>query len=277
MPVEGGGARRAALRAKNPLYTLAARRAARRCHRIVCVADAMRERFLARAFGVPVQYITVRSGMEVDAFLTARPGETRQEARRQLGVGPSDFIIGTVARLAEHKGHDDILDALEGELRSRPDWKLLWVGDGWWRQRLLARAGKMGLGHQILTTGLVPPQRIAPLMRAMDLLVHPSLREGLPRTVPQALLCDTPVVAYDADGTREACVNHQTGLLVPAGNIERLRESICWMAHHPDQRRAMTERGNAMCRDMFSAERMVDVLERVYERALEMATGSARG
>src|SRR5690606_17277975 len=169
--------------------------------------------------------------------------------------------------------HDDILDAFGEELQARPDWKLLWVGDGWWRERLLQRAGQMGLGggRQVVTTGLVPPQDVPKMIRAMDLLVHPSYREGLPRTVPQALLCGVPVVAYDVDGTREACLDGETGLLVPAGNIERLRESILHMAADPAARRRMAERGRDMCRDMFSAERMVSELERVYERAMEMA------
>ncbi|MFG0286133.1 MAG: glycosyltransferase family 4 protein, partial [Phycisphaerales bacterium JB039] len=271
MPIEGGMAQRGAIRAKNLLYTLAERHAAKRCHQIVCVADAMRDQYLARGIGRPEQYVTVRSGMEVEAFLEAQPGETRAEVRAELGLGERDFVIGTVARLAQHKGHDDVLDALSEEMRSRPDWKLLWVGDGWWRERLLRRAGALGLAGQVITTGLVEPARVAPMIRAMDLLVHPSYREGLPRTVPQALLCAVPVVAYDVDGTREACIEQQTGRLVGPGNIERLRESILWMAQHPAERRAMAERGREMCREMFSAGRMVEDLERVYERALELA------
>src|SRR5262249_54855575 len=125
---------------------------------------------------------------------------------RALGFENGDFVIGTVARLTEHKGHDDLLDALGEDLKANPRWKLLWVGDGWWRERLLARARAMGLGvqelestsrseplttspAQVIVTGLVPSDRVPAMIRAMDLLVHPSYREGLPRTVPQALLC----------------------------------------------------------------------------------------
>jgi glycosyltransferase involved in cell wall biosynthesis len=112
------------------------------------------------------------------------------------------------------------------------------------------------------------------MMRAMDLLVHPSYREGLPRTVPQALLCGTPVVASDTDGTREACLDRETGLLFPVGDAGALREAVVWMHDHPEERAAMTARGTALCRDRFSAERMVEELERVYDRALSMAEGS---
>src|SRR5205085_982530 len=98
---------------------------------------------------------------------------------------------------------DDLLDALGEDLKRRPEWKLLWVGNGWWRERLMARVAKMGLSQQVITTGLVPPECVPGLVRSMDILAHPSYREGLPRTVPQALLCGVAPVAYDVDGTGE--------------------------------------------------------------------------
>jgi len=259
---------------KNTLYAAAERFAARRCHVLVSVADAMTDQYLDRRIGNPEQYVTVRSGMEVERYLHADPGEGREEVRRDLGLMPDDFVIGTVARLAEHKGHDDLLDALADELRTRPAWKLLWVGDGWWRTRLLRRVNDMGLQGRVLMTGLVPQERVAPMMRAMDLLVHPSHREGLPRTVPQALLCGTPVVASDADGTPEVCIDWKTGRLYPVADVTRLREAVLWMADHPEERRAMTARGMAACREEFSADRMVERLEEVYARALAQSTES---
>ncbi len=274
MPIDGGPMQRAKRRAANRLYTLAERAAARRCHVIVSVADAMTREFLARRIGRPEQYVTVYSGMEVERYLTPTgPDEDRACVRRALGFSSEDFVIGTVARLAEHKGHDDILDALGVELRARPSWKLLWVGDGWWRDRLLARVESMGLGGRVVTTGLVPSERVPAHLRAMDVLVHPSSREGLPRTVPQALLCGVCPVAYDVDGTGEACIDGVTGRLVPAGDRARLREAIVGLYDEPAKREAMAARGRSMCRERFSTERMVRDLSTVYERALGMARG----
>lgn len=271
MPLEGSGVRRLKIRLNNFLYTLAERHAAGRSDVIVSVADAMTREFLSRGIGRPEQYVTVYSGMETGAFLEAARGESRDEVRGTLGIGADEFVIGTVARLAEHKGHDDILDAIGGELRARPSWKLLWVGDGWWRERLLARVREMGLEGRVVTTGLVVPERVPGLMRAMDVLVHPSYREGLPRTVPQALLCGTPVVAYDVDGTSEACLDparvgevEATGLLVALADRSGLHDAIVWMAEHPEERAAMGVRGRALCAERFSTERMVAHLERVY-------------
>jgi len=293
MPVEGSPIRRLKVRANNLLYTLAERHAAKRCHAIVSVADAMTRQFLARGIGTPDQYTTVRSGMETAPYLRPAPRQTRGDIRGYLGFHPNDFVIGTVARLAEHKGHDDLLDALADDLKRNPHWKLLWVGDGWWKDRLLAKARTLGLriaelnqpptsaspphlptsspplpSPQLLLTGLVPPQRIPALIRSVDVLAHPSYREGLPRTVPQALLCGVCPVAYDVDGTGEACREMQTGRLVPLADLNRLREAIEWCASHPAERQALATRGQHECATQFSAETMVTQLEQIYSRTL---------
>ncbi|MFO0830469.1 MAG: glycosyltransferase [Phycisphaerales bacterium] len=276
MPVEGGAVHRAKVRAMNLAYTLAERFAAQRCHTIVSVADAMTREFLARGIGDAAQYTTVRSGMDVQPFLTAAPGEDRAAVRASLGLTDADFVVGTVARLAQHKGHDDLLDALADDLRGNPHWKLLWVGDGWWKDRLMAKAESMGLRRQVLLTGLVPPERIPAMVRAMDVLAHPSYREGLPRTVPQALLCGVCPVAYNVDGTGEACREMETGRLVRVGDLAGLRSAIAWCAENPQERAALAARGRDECRGAFSAGEMVRCLELVYAGAVSGKGGSSR-
>lgn len=287
MPVEGGVFKRVKVRLLNWAYTLAERRAAGECHRIVCVADAMKQEFLRRGIGRDEQYVTVRSGMEVERYLTASPGESREETRRALGLAEGDFVIGTVARLAEHKGHDDLLEGLGADLKKNPAWKLLWVGDGWWRERLVAKARALGLGtrdavptageagDQVILAGLVAPQRIPAMMRAMDVLAHPSYREGLPRTIPQALLCGVCPVAYDVDGTGEACIDMKTGRLVPLGDRSSLRDAIRWCAQNANRREELALAGRAMCEREFSVGAMVDGLDKVYAEALRMARDGA--
>jgi glycosyltransferase involved in cell wall biosynthesis len=240
--------------------------------------------------------------METDRFLTAAPDQTRQAVCARLGLSPADFVVGTVARLAELKGHDDLLDALADDLRNNPNWKLLWVGDGWRRDRLLSTARTLGLTiaeldrgsaspphllassptpstyhspltthAQLLLTGLLPPDAVPGCIRAMDVLAHPSYREGLPRTVPQALLCGVCPVAYDVDGTGEVFRDGQTGRLIAPGDRAGLRAAIEQLAADPALRAAMAARGRDECRDRFSAERMVADLETVYHRSLELA------
>lgn len=253
-------------------YIVSERWAARRCHRIVSVADAMTRQYLAAGIGRAEQYTTIYSGMETERCLNPEPGQTRDQARADLGFGGEHYVIGTVARLAELKGHDDLLDALGDDLKANPRWRLLWVGDGWWRERLEKRVDSLGLRGRIVITGLVPPERIPALMRAMDVLVHPSYREGLPRTVPQALLCGTPVVAYDADGTGEACIDRVTGRLVNVGDRAGLREAIEWTVANTDEARLLAQAGRDLCRERFSAAHMIDALQAVYSLAHALAS-----
>ncbi len=256
---------------RNALFIRAERFAARRCHKIVCVAEAMHEQFVAAKIGRPEQYTVVYSGMDVDPFLN--PQHERDRVRQELGLSSGDFVVGTIARLAELKGHDDLLDALRPVFVARPNLKLLWVGDGWWRKRLTARLESMNLRDRVVMTGLVSPEEIPGFLQAMDVLAHPSYREGLPRTVTQALLSAKAVIAYDVDGTREVCRHNQTGKLLKPADIEALREAVLWMMDHAEERRAMGERGRAICREQFSAARMVDALERVYGGILEKSPG----
>lgn len=129
---------------------------------------------------------------------------------------------------------------------------------------------------QVICTGLVPPMRVPGLIRAMDVLAHPSSREGLPRTVPQALLCGVCPVAYDVDGTGEACVEMVTGRLVPAGNAAKLREAIEWCESYPSERQGLASAGRERCTREFSVAAMVDGLERAYDKARAIAAKSTR-
>jgi len=300
MPIEGGWLRRTKVRINNAIYTRAEKTAANKCHRIVSVADAMTRQFLARGIGTPELYETVRSGMEIEPYLVVAKGGDRAGVRESLGFDDTHLVIGTVARLAEHKGHDDIIAAIT-QLSQGPRacnmsrWRLLWIGDGWCRERLIANALAAGLGvvqldrarqaplaraagklPTVVLTGLVPPQRIASLMRAMDVLCHPSYREGLPRTVPQALLAKVCPVAYDCDGTGEVCIDMQTGRLVPTGDTAQLAAALDWCARNPDQRAMLAEAGHVKCIAEFSAQAMVHHLEGVYARAMGVAVSRAR-
>jgi glycosyltransferase involved in cell wall biosynthesis len=91
---------------RNRLYVAAERWAARRCHAIISVCNAMTEQALSAGVGRPEQYRTIYSGMDVEAFL--HPARPRADVRRELGLADDEIAFGTVARLFERKGHEDI-------------------------------------------------------------------------------------------------------------------------------------------------------------------------
>jgi glycosyltransferase involved in cell wall biosynthesis len=252
---------------KNAAYIRAERWAAGRCHAIATVADAMRDQALAVGIGRPEQYRTVRSGMLVEPYLD--DAESMHGARARLGLPQDAFIVGTVARLAELKGHDDLLDALGEAMRDDPGIHLLWVGDGWWSERLLGRVRELGLADRVHTPGLVAPETIPGWIKAMDVVAHPSYREGLPRAVVQGLLSARPVVTYALDGAPEVCIDGETGFLVAPGDRAGLRDAVLRLRHDADRGAALGRAGRDRCRTAFDHRTMVRDLEDLYRRVLD--------
>src|SRR5205814_1540896 len=159
-------------RAVNHVYKVLERRTAKITHRIVCVADAMRDQSLAENIGTPRQYVTVYSGMDTRPFL--EPPVPRDIIRAELGLRDEHVAVGTIARLFHLKGHDDLLDLAPELCRQFPNLRFLWVGDGLLRGEFEARIAQMTLQDRFILTGLVKPTQIPELVNAMDVLVHPS-------------------------------------------------------------------------------------------------------
>jgi glycosyltransferase involved in cell wall biosynthesis len=252
--------------AKNRVYVALERWAARRCHAIVSVCDAMTEQALAAGVGRPGQYQTVYSGMDVDAFLS--PPRPRAEVRRELGLADDEVAFATVARLFERKGHDDILAAAPAVLAANPRARFVWIGSGIWRERLEAEAGRLGVRRAIRFTGLVPPDRIPELLHAVDAVVHPSLREGLARVLPQALLSERPAISYDVDGAREVVITDATGILLKPRDIPGLTDAILRLAGDAGLRRRLGEEGRRRFAHRFRHETMTEQLRSLYARLL---------
>jgi glycosyltransferase involved in cell wall biosynthesis len=246
----------------NNIYKWLERRTAPMTHKIVCVADAMRDQSLAAKIGQAEQYVTVYSGMETRPFL--EPPVKREQVRRELGLSDENIAVGTIARLFELKGHDDLLDRAPDLCARFPNLRFLWIGDGLLRGEFENRIASMGLRDRFILTGLVPPTKIPQLTGAMDILVHPSRREGLARALPQGSLAAKPIVTYDIDGNREAMIPDQTGLLIPAFDRGKLEEAIASLLADAALRQRMGAAGREFALSRFDAKVMVDGLERVY-------------
>ena len=249
-------------RSVNTAYRLLERWTAPVTDRIVCVADAMRDQSLAGGVGRREQHVTVYSGMETRPFLS--PPVPRAQVRRRLGLAADDVVVGTIARLFHLKGHDDLLDLAPDLCRRFPRLRFLWVGDGLLRPRFERRIAELGLQDRFVLAGLVPPERVPELTAAMDVLAHPSRREGLARALPQGALCGCPTVTYDVDGNREGLVHGTTGYALPPFDVARFGEALATLLADPDRRRRMGDAGRAFAVGRFDTAVMVDGLERVY-------------
>src|SRR5262249_13653859 len=193
----------------------------------VSVAEAMTRQYLAAGVGRKEQFVCIRSGFCLEPFLSAK---NDPDVRARWGLRRGDFVVGTIARLAPLKGHDDLLSAAPNLLQRCPTMRFLLVGDGPWRERLQHEALGRGVQGHCVFTGLVAPSEIPRLTGIMDALVHLSRREGLARALPQALATARPVVAYDCDGANEVCLQNETGFLVKPGDLSELIERLAHIA-----------------------------------------------
>jgi glycosyltransferase involved in cell wall biosynthesis len=234
----------------------------------ICVADSMRDQSLSGGVGKPPQYVTVYSGMPLAPFL--HPPIDRRTIRRQWGIADDQIIVGTIARLFDLKGHEDLLDLAPVLCRNHPQLRFMWVGDGSLRDTFEKRIAEMNLKDRFILTGLVPPTRIPELANAMDILVHPSRREGLARALPQGSLCGCPCVTYDIDGAKEGVLDGETGFVVPPFDKLALGKAIQTLLKDSILRQAMGSAGREFACKRFGTEVMVDALQRVYESALNM-------
>ena len=245
----------------NIVFRAAERSAARATSHFIVVSDAMKEQYLAARIGRPEQYTKIFSGFNIEPFLAS---QNDPQLRAGLGMAPDDFVIGKIARLFKLKGHDDLFAVAPDLVRQNSKIKFLLIGDGPWRGRFEQLAKSQGLEKHFIFTGLVPPADVPKYTGIMDALIHLSLREGLPRALPQALAAGKPVIAYDCDGAREACRETETGFLVQPGDMPALKNAILQLAGDPLLREKLGSRGREFVRDNFAVEKMVQGIYNLY-------------
>ncbi|GAH50937.1 unnamed protein product, partial [marine sediment metagenome] len=117
---------------------------------------------------------------------------------------------------------------------------------------------------------------IPELIAAMDVLVHASLREGLARTLPQALATGRPVVSFDVDGAREVVFDDKTGYLVPPKDVDGLTAALGKLLGDGELRRRLGAEGRRLVDPMFRKERMVEQIAALYDELLA-GKGAERG
>ncbi|HUS39457.1 MAG TPA: glycosyltransferase family 4 protein, partial [Pirellulales bacterium] len=241
--------------------------AAKRCHHLISVADAMTDLMVNSGVAPRQKFTTVYSGMDVDSFLAA--DQHRDQARQALGYQPDDIVVGKIARLFRLKGHEDVLLAAGDVIRKQPKVKFLFVGDGELKDSVQRRINDMGLQDHFIITGLVAPEKVPEMIGAMDMLIHTSLREGLPRTLPQALIAGRPVISYDIDGAREVAIEGVTGHLIPPQDTAALATCILHLANDADARTRMGGEGRKRFTECFRHENMTARLRAIYQRLLD--------
>ena len=246
---------------RNALYIMSERWAAKRCHKIYAVAQAMIDQCVEANIAPQEKYKVVYSGMDIDKFMSA----TREpELRKELRIPEKARVIGAVARLFPLKGYEYFVPAAAEIAKRYPDTHFLIVGNGSMREEMDRDIAALGLTDRFSFAGLVPPDQVCRYIAQMDILMHLSLREGLPRSLVQALACAKPAISFELDGAPEVIIPGQTGYLAEPENTEEVIEAVDKLLSAPDQARAMGEYGRELVKYQFSWRKMADILEEEY-------------
>ena len=220
--------------------------------KVVTVGEVMKEKAIAALLGRADKFVVIYSGMEVEKFTSS--AFSADEIRQRYGV-KGKFVIGCISRLAPLKGHEYLLDAVATLKKRYPDVALLLVGDGTLRREIENRVGELSIKNDTIFTGMVESEKICELVKIMDVLVHTSLREGLPRAIPQALIAGKPVVAFDIDGAREVVIDGVTGHLV--GTTEECARQVAHLLKNPSLAHEMGRAGREHVRRNFLITRLL--------------------
>lgn len=257
---------------QNPLlskfYIAVEKAAARKTDAFITVADTMTAKNRAAGIGLEKPYTTAYSAIEEDAYLTPPPRSDVEAFRAKYDIPNDAVVFVKVARLFELKGHEYVIEAARRIAEKHDNCYWLFVGDGILAETLKNQIQFAGLEGRFKFTGLLPPEQIPLAIHSSDILIHCSLREGLARVLPQAMLCGKPVVSFDIDGAKEV-VNKDTGFLIEPENIDQLTAACEKLLENPDLRQKLGQNGRAAVAQQFAPATMVDTIERVYNRFIK--------
>lgn len=252
----------------NRFYIAIEKAAARRTDYFISVADAMTEQARAAGIGLDKPYITAYSAIEEQAFLEPITEGQRREFRQRYEIGEDAVVLVKIARLFMLKGHEYVVESAKDLSKRFEKCVWLFVGDGNLAEHFKGQVRELGLADRIKFTGLMPPDQIPLAIQSSDILVHCSLREGLARTLPQAMLCGKPAISFDVDGAREV-VNDNTGRLIEPKNVRELTEACAELIADEKLRKKLGEAGRESVIERFAPETMVDTIEGVYRKLVK--------
>ena len=248
----------------NRFYIAVEKSAAKRTDLFISVADAMTAQATAAGIGKPEQFVTAYSAIEEDDFLKPFPQEERKSFRLKYGISQDAIVLITIARLFMLKGHEYIIESARQLSKQFDNAVWLFVGDGNLADHFKEQVRQLGLADKIKFTGLLPPSQIPLAVQSSDILVHCSLREGLARTLPQAMLCGKPAISFDVDGAKEV-VNRNTGRLIEPENVEQLTSACAELIQDKQLRDRLGGAGRQFVKEKFAPETMVDAIESIYK------------
>jgi glycosyltransferase involved in cell wall biosynthesis len=241
---------------QNLLITLAERATSRLKDAIIVNSEFDWRIAVKKKIASPEKIVKIYNGLDPDtmSFISSK------EARRELEIG-SDPVIGTVANFYKTKGLEYLIEAAKEVTRENPQTKFVIVGEGRLRSRLEKMIKKHGLENNVFLKGRIP--NAYKYLKAFDAFVLPSLKEGFPWIILEAMAAELPITATKVGALPEIISNKEDGFLIEPGDVKELAGKIKWIIDNPDKAKAMGIRAKAKLAEKFSPRKMAQKTEEV--------------
>jgi glycosyltransferase involved in cell wall biosynthesis len=228
-------------------------------HAVTTTGEAVRKQLIEQNGLDPGRVFSIPTGVDMQRFL---PCASNVACKQALGIQSGQLVVGTVSFLRPEKGMDVLIDAMYLLKKKCPQVCCLIVGAGQERQKLLEQIRQRQLEETVMLPGF--REDIPELLGIMDVFVLPSLEEGMPQSLLQALAMERAVVASSVGGVPEVIQHGQTGLLVPPRDSVALAEQVEWLLRESAQGRAMGQAGRQVIVRRYSVESMLTKTEELY-------------
>lgn len=248
-----------------PLWSLLVDRALKgRDDLLIAESDASRRYLLGSLGYAPSKVKVIRNGVDLAGWPVSKV--ERQKRRMELRTGSGDVLIGCTGRLDRQKGFATLIEAMKLLKRAETGARVVILGEGPERRHLEQLVRR----HELEKTVMLPGERpdIASWLSAFDVFCLPSMWEGLPNSLLEAMALGLPVVASGVDGVPEAVENGKNGLLVPPGDAAALAKAIKSLVTDPAKRAALGAAAHADIAEKFTLRRMIGEYEAAYSAVL---------
>lgn len=209
----------------------------------------------------PNKIITIPNGIDEEIFDISI---NKAKKRKELGLSDNGLIIGLAVRLAHQKGITYLLKAMPEIIKNFPDINLVIAGGGDQEAILKQEADQIGISDNVHFLG--PRLDVHELIKLFDLYVLPSLWEGLPMVLLEAMAAGCPIVATDVGGNSRVIKHRINGSLVEAKNPESLATEVIYLLDNLELRDKYVARSEKIFKQYYSAEIMTKEYEKLYLR-----------
>ena len=238
---------------------------------LIAVSKAVRDDLMKRGLRRSSIYL-VYNGIKMAARQSVFD---KIAARRELGFSEGGFIIGSVGRLVTVKGHSYLIEAMPSILNENKDCQLIIAGDGPLKADLEALITKLGLSDNVILAGHI--DNIDKFMDTIDLFVLPSLSEGLPMALLEAMAYQKPVLASDVGGIPEVITNTSEGIMIVHSNADAISSAVCRLLQDRAQLKWLGGNSRKRVESAFSSSRMAMEYADIYAGLTNPSGSSAFG